>query len=405
MSNENEELNDNGATKALVKEYLPWDLAGQTEFRKYLWNLYSQNSIKIRNLTVNFGKKIVLNNIHLTIHPQEYLVILGPTGAGKTTLLRTIAGLIKPKTGSISLGNFDLLQLPPEDREVAYLPQNYSLFPYLNVRDNVLFSPRVKRTKTEEEMSQLVTEILDMVGLKDRYDAFPNELSGGMMQRCALARAIAADTKIFLLDEPLRALDARLNIQLRTEIRALIKELGITTLHVTHDQDEALAVADRILILKDGKISQMGKPYKIYDKPQNFFAAYFIGESTIFEGDVSEVTEECTFVTLVSGHKLLCKPSELKIGENVKVLVKTEDISVKKSTEEDEDFTDDNSFQGIISDQIFLGKFSNLLIQIKGLPHPLIARISSYDSEIYRIGYEVTVEISPHSLNPYQREN
>ena len=252
-------------------------------------------------------------------------------------------------------------------------------------------------------MSQLVTEILDMVGLKERYDAFPNELSGGMMQRVGLARAIAADTKIFLLDEPLRALDARLNIQLRTEIRALVKELGITTLHVTHDQDEALAVADRILILKDGKLSQMGKPYKIYDKPQNLFSAYFIGESTIFEGEVSEVTEECTFVTLASGHKLLCKPSELKTGEAVKVLVKTEEIIVKKTIKEVE-ITGDNSFQGLISDQIFLGKFTNLIIQIQDLPYPIIARISSYDSEIYKNGTEVTIEISPHSLNPYQRE-
>ena len=392
------EVNDSKEPSTPLPKYSPWDIKGQLEFRKQLWDLYSTNSLKIRNLTVKFGEKTVLDNLHLTIHPKEYLVILGPTGAGKTTLLRTIAGLIKPTQGKIMVGNFDLSSLPAEDREVAYLPQNYSLFPYMNVRDNTLFSPRVKKTKTEKEMTELVTEILDMVGLKERYDAYPNELSGGMMQRVGLARAIAADTKIFLLDEPLRALDARLNIQLRTEIRHLVKDLGITCLHVTHDQDEALSIADRILILKDGKIVQMGKPATIYNRPQSHFAAYFMGESTSLEGEVEEVTEECTIVTLSSKYQLLCKPSELEKGIKVKVLVKTEAINITPIQNIPIDIPDDNTFTGEVSDNIFLGKFTNILVKIKGIETPLIARISSYDIDSFKPGSLVRVKIEPHDL-------
>ncbi|NHJ02903.1 MAG: ABC transporter ATP-binding protein [Candidatus Heimdallarchaeota archaeon] len=374
------------------------------KFRQELWKLYTENSIKIRNLTVKFQEKTVLDNLHLTIHPKEYLVILGPTGAGKTTLLRTIAGLLKPTQGNIVIGNFDITNLPPEDREVAYLPQNYSLFPYMNVRDNVLFSPRVKKTKTDNEMTELVTEVLDMVGLKERYDAFPNELSGGMMQRVGLARAIAADTKIFLLDEPLRALDARLNIQLRTEIRHLVKDLGITCLHVTHDQDEALSIADRILVLKEGKIVQMGKPATIYNRPQNYFAAYFIGESTSLEGVIQEITDECTIVLLPSNHQLICRPSELEKGVKVKILAKTETIDLNPIEDSNHEFQGDNIFTGEVIDRVFLGKFSNILVKIEGMNNPLIARISSYDVDKFKLNSLVQVKIEPHDLTPFLEE-
>ncbi|MHA2073368.1 MAG: ABC transporter ATP-binding protein, partial [Candidatus Hodarchaeales archaeon] len=186
--------------------------------------------LEIKNLKKRFGKLWALDDVNIKIEQGEYIVILGPTGAGKTTLLKIIAGLIKPTSGEIHKNGELITREPPEKRNLAYLPQtsDYSLFPYMNVWENTIFSPRVKGEKPSNEIIALGDEILDMVNLRSRYNAFPHELSGGMKQRVALARAIAADADIFLFDEPLRALDARLRIRLRTEIKKLVTDLKKT---------------------------------------------------------------------------------------------------------------------------------------------------------------------------------
>lgn len=362
--------------------------------------------IKIRKLTVKFGDKTVLDNLHLTIHPEEFLVILGPTGAGKTTLLRTLAGLIKPVSGKISIDGSDISEIYPEDRDMAYLPQTYSLFPYMNVKENVLFSPMVRRSKSEEEMSQLINEVLDMVGLKERFNAYPNELSGGMQQRVALARAIAADMPIFLLDEPLRALDARLRIKLRTELRKIVKDLGITTFYVTHDQEEAFAVADRILILNDGKIVQQGKPNTLYLRPQNFFTSYFIGESNLFEGEVTIANEELTKIKVKSSDfHLICRMNEnIKVGSEVNALIKAELSRVHKITPETPYIEGENTIRGTISDHIFLGKYSNIEVKVKNSNLVIKSKISSYDSNLHPVGQEVFITMEPEDVFIYAME-
>ncbi|MCK4848963.1 MAG: ABC transporter ATP-binding protein, partial [Candidatus Heimdallarchaeota archaeon] len=197
--------------------------------------------ILIENLSKRFGKKNALIDINLLVARGDYVVILGPTGAGKTTLLKIIAGLIPASKGTIYKDGDLLNDVPPEERNLAYLPQtsDYSLFPYMNVWHNTLFSPKMRGEKSIDEINAVGNEVLDLVNLRHRYAALPHELSGGMKQRVALARAIAADADVFLLDEPLRALDARLRIILRTEIKKLVTDLKKTTFHVTHDQEEA----------------------------------------------------------------------------------------------------------------------------------------------------------------------
>ena len=257
--------------------------------------------IVIENLCKRFGKKNALVDINLQINKGSYVVILGPTGAGKTTLLKIIAGLIPASKGSIFKDGELLNVISPEERNLAYLPQtsDYSLFPYMNVWQNTLFSPKMRGEKTVDEINAVGSEVLDLVNLRHRYAAFPHELSGGMKQRVALARAIAADADVFLLDEPLRALDARLRIILRTEIKKLVTDLEKTTFHVTHDQEEALAVADHILIINNGKIVQIGSPEEIYQRPITLFSAFFFGVSNLIPAKLESQEQEKMFFNQV----------------------------------------------------------------------------------------------------------
>ena len=238
--------------------------------------------VSLEGLSKSFGPKRALRDVDLRIADGEYLVVLGPSGAGKTTLLRTIAGLLDPDAGRIVMDGRDVTRFPPDERQVAYMPQVYSLFPQLTVWENTSFSPSVKGWPPSER-DLLAREMLTMVHLIERRDALPRELSGGMQQRCALARALAADAEVLLLDEPLRALDARLRIELRGELRGLIRHVGTTTIHVTHDQEEALTVADRIAVLREGELVEVGPSERVYLQPSSPFVANFLGEMNFFE--------------------------------------------------------------------------------------------------------------------------
>jgi ABC-type Fe3+/spermidine/putrescine transport system ATPase subunit len=199
------------------------------------------------------------DDLNLEVRDGEYLCLLGPTGAGKTTALRIACGLTDPDSGKVFIGGKDVTDLEPERRGTGLLSQTYSLFPQLTVAENILFGPNI-RDLPEEERTRTLANMLDLVRLTKRPDAFPSELSGGMMQRTALARALASGAEVLLFDEPLRALDARLRISLRHELRSLAKSLELTVIHVTHDQDEAMVMADRIALIRNGHILQVGEP-------------------------------------------------------------------------------------------------------------------------------------------------
>ena len=363
--------------------------------------------IVINDLSKRFGKKEVLNNINLEIEKGEYLVILGPTGAGKTTLLKIILGLIPPTKGSIKKSNGVLKGVPPEERNMAYLPQtsDYSLFPYLNVWENSVFAPNMKGEKSIEEIGALGNEVLDLVNLRHRYDAFPVELSGGMKQRVALARAIAADADTFLLDEPLRALDARLRIILRTEIKKLVSDLEKTTLWVTHDQEEALAVADRILILNEGKIVQIGTPKQIYDHPLTLFAAFFFGVTNLVPARlINKKPEKISFIT--GNHDIIAVPANSGKSKNSTspkdeyvLTFKADKVIISRIRDNEETSPlKPNTYLGVIKQVYFLGKWGQVMISIPEFPKLISATISSKKLVEYKIQTKVKISISAEDI-------
>ena len=282
--------------------------------------------VELRNVTKRFGKIVAVDNVSLHIHDKEYFALLGPSGCGKTTLLRLIAGLLKPDEGEIYIDGKLVNDVPPEDRGVGFVFQTFALFPHMNVWDNVTYGPRVKGWG-EEKAARIAHEALEMVLLHERLDAYPNELSGGMMQRVAVARALCAGAKLLLLDEPLGQLDAKVRNQLRYEIRRMAKDLGLTAIHVTHDQAEAMAISDRIAVMRKGKILQVGTPQELYMNPKHIFVANFIGESNFLEGHIKEVKRNSSIVELRGGLELEIEGKPMNEGERVVLAIRPETVS------------------------------------------------------------------------------
>jgi iron(III) transport system ATP-binding protein len=242
--------------------------------------------LRIRNLTKRFGNFTALVNISLDVMAGEFVCFLGPSGCGKTTLLRAIAGLDPQDEGTIEIGGRDVSHLPPAARDFGIVFQSYALFPNLTVAANVGYG-LVNRKMRRVEIDARVEELLKLVGLSEHRSKYPVQLSGGQQQRVALARALATSPGLLLLDEPLSALDARVRLRLRDEIRALQRRLGVTTIMVTHDQEEALSMADRIVVMNHGVIDQVGTPEEIYRKPATAFVADFVGNMTFLDGEVA----------------------------------------------------------------------------------------------------------------------
>ncbi|UCD26743.1 MAG: ABC transporter ATP-binding protein, partial [Candidatus Bathyarchaeota archaeon] len=287
--------------------------------------------VKLVSVTKTFdkGRIVAVDNVDLLVHNKEYLTLLGPSGCGKTTTLRMIAGLVEPDEGEVHIGGNLVTGLPPEDRDIGYVFQEYALFPHMDVWDNVTYGPRVKGWE-ERKRERVGREMLEMVRLYERTDAFPRELSGGMMQRVALARALSAGAKLLLLDEPLGALDAKIRTELRYELRKLVKDLELTAIHVTHDQAEAMAISDRIAVMRKGKILQVGTPQELYLNPQHIFVANFIGEANFLEGFVVEIKDEKLIVELREGLQVQSLDKRHEKGEKVVVAVRPEVLVVEK---------------------------------------------------------------------------
>lgn len=237
-------------------------------------------SVSIRDLTKQFDDVIAVENLDLEVKEGELLVLLGPSGCGKTTTLRMVAGLERATTGRIKLDDDDVTDRPPQDRDIAMVFQNYGLYPHKTVRGNLAF-PLRKTDVAEAEHSSRIDRIASMLDIEDLLEKKPASLSGGQRQRVAVGRALVREPRLLNMDEPLSNLDAKLRVQTRAEIRTLQQELGITTLYVTHDQEEAMSIADRIAILSDGQIVQIGPPEEVYECPRNEFVASFVGEPTM----------------------------------------------------------------------------------------------------------------------------
>ncbi len=343
--------------------------------------------LELQGIRKTFRDLVALEEVNLEVEDGEYLVILGPTGAGKTTLLRVIAGLLRPDRGHLSLDGRSLDRIPPEERGIAYLPQTYSLFNHLTVWENATFGPSV-RGWPPDRIETVGREMLDMVRLFERRASYPRELSGGMQQRAALSRALATNAGVLLLDEPLRALDARLRIELRQELKDLATQLGITTLHVTHDQEEALSVADRILVLRKGRVRQHDRPRTVYEEGADPFVTHFVGEANFFEGTVVERREETTTVHLRNGRRLAVDRVDGDVGEVVVVGVKIDRCALSPNGD------GENALPAVVQRILFGGKRTTLEVALEGLDEAKV-KLSSVEAAAFREGQRVTFSFPP----------
>ena len=295
------------------------------------------SGVTLRDVSVAFDGVPALSDVSLSVADGEFFTLVGPSGCGKTTTLRTVAGFRTPDTGVVEIAGEDATGRPPEERNVGVVFQNYALFPHMSVRENVAYGLRFRDppggVTTDERVADLL-ELVDMAGTGDRD---PEALSGGQQQRIALARALAPGPDVLLLDEPLSALDARLRERLRVVIRDIQQDQGITTIYVTHDQAEALAISDRVAVIADGGVEQVGPPEEIYREPATRFVAEFVGDNNLFEGAVSagdppEVTIDGTTLTLpetdLASGSDLASEAGLASGRNVVLSVRPEDIAV-----------------------------------------------------------------------------
>jgi ABC-type Fe3+/spermidine/putrescine transport system ATPase subunit len=313
------------------------------------------------NVSKRFRNISAINNLDLEVKDGEYLCVLGPTGSGKTTLLKIIAGLVKPDKGEIYINNKLANNVPPQERNTAFVPQNYALFPHLSTLQNVAFGPTSKGIGTEEA-NRISMKMLEMTRLAGRADSQPNELSGGMQQRLALARGLASDANLLLLDEPLGALDARIRVELRYKIRDLVKERGFTAIHVTHDQEEAMIVGDRIAVLRQGQIQQVNVPPKIYNEPQSIFVASFVGGANFLEGFVVDRDHQGAWVQLRNRFIARVREIDFSPGEKVVLAVREEQTTMVKQVGEEQEI---NFFPGTVQSASFLGNSTAFEVLLK----------------------------------------
>ena len=310
------------------------------------------NIIELKGISVSFDDEVVLDGTDLSIKDGEFITLLGPSGCGKTTTLRIIAGFLDPDCGEVFFDGKKINGVPPYKRQVNTIFQRYALFPHLNVYENIAFGMRVKKMP-EKEIEVQVKEMLRLVNLEGFEKRKINTLSGGQQQRVAIARAIANKPKVLLLDEPLAALDLKLRKDMQKELRRMQQQLGITFIFVTHDQEEALTMSDRVVVMNEGKIQQVGTPKDIYNEPQNAFVADFIGESNIVDGIMKK-----DFCVALSGHDFECLDSGFGECEAVDVVVRPEDVDIVSCEK--------GMLQGTVTSVAFLGVHYEIIVDIGG---------------------------------------
>ena len=334
--------------------------------------------IELKNISKNFEDQQVLKGIDLNIYENEFLTLLGPSGCGKTTLLRIIGGFEEPSNGQLIFDGKDISKVPPYKREVNTVFQKYALFPFLNVADNIAFGLNLKKMD-KDVIEKKVSKMLELVGLKGFEKRDVTLLSGGQQQRVAIARALVNEPKVLLLDEPLGALDAKLRKDMQTELKKIQKEVGITFIFVTHDQEEALSMSDTIVVLNDGVIQQIGTPMDIYNEPQNRFVAEFIGESNIIEGNM---IKDC--LVNFDGIDWECVDKGFKDNEDIEVVLRPEDMDVVEP--------EAGKVSGTIISKVFMGVHYEYLVETKNRDYKV------HTTENYEIGKKVGLTIDTFDI-------
>lgn len=349
--------------------------------------------VRIRHLKKSYGDNPILHDINLDIADGEFLTLLGPSGCGKTTLLRLLSGFEMPDSGMIELEGVDIANFPAEKRPINTVFQQYALFPHMNVYDNIAYGLKLKKV-AKAEIDVRVREALAMVQLEHTINRRPQDLSGGQQQRIAIARAVVNRPKMLLLDEPLSALDAKMRVQMQSELKRLQRELGITFVFVTYYQEEALSMSDRIAVMKGGCFQQIDTPIGIYESPANLFTANFIGETNLFKARVLDVFDNQIKVEVTEQQdgyhpiRTLPKPKfDVKIGDTVNLLLRPEDIRVYYTNE------NHDGLVGHVIDSAYKGSTLDSVIELKNGNR---IKASEYFNEDdpnfnYKVGQEVRV--------------
>ena len=341
--------------------------------------------VRLEGLSRHYGPVVALDHLDLTLQPGELIALLGPSGCGKTTTLRLLAGLEDADTGRITVGGRDLTRVSAAKRDMGMVFQAYSLFPHMTVRQNVAFGLRLRKVSAAQRDKRAI-EMLDLVGLSTQADRYPHQLSGGQQQRVALARALAIEPQVLLLDEPLSALDAKVRAQLRDEIRRIQLDVGITTLFVTHDQEEALAIADRVGVMREGRLEQLAPPTEVYSRPATSFVAEFVGLSNRLAGEVrgGEV--------IVRGCRLPLVERDTPDGQVV-ALVRPEAVSLASNAPEPGTEAGSGPLTGTVIAITFLGATSRVTVDLGDTR--VMAQLPTSEASALTAGSRVVLAIRP----------
>lgn len=335
--------------------------------------------VKLENFCKSYGKREIIKDLNLEVYEGEFLTLLGSSGCGKTTILRSIAGIDNVTSGKIYLDGDDVTNLDATKREVNTIFQNYALFPHMTVEENIGFGLKMKGVD-KNKIKKRVKDMLELVRLKGYENRFPSQLSGGEQQRVSIARGLINKPKVLLLDEPISALDLKLKKQMQVELKQLQRKTGITFIYVTHNQDEALTMSNRIVLLKNGKIEQIDTPENIYRHPSSKYVADFIGESTIFNATVDRIEPNYTFCTLENKYKIKIRSNDYKIDEKLQIVFRPEDVRL--STKEKEL----QSLSIIIKENIYDGSLTKVIAEMDNKETKISV---DKDGKIYDIGTEL----------------
>jgi spermidine/putrescine transport system ATP-binding protein len=341
------------------------------------------NVVELHGVSKSIHDHDILQDINLEVRNGEFLTLLGPSGCGKTSLLRLISGFDDPTTGHIMIDGKNVSGLPPHLRHVHTVFQSYALFPHMTVFDNIAFGLRCKKLP-DTEIEKRVAEVLKIVKLEKYVNRKPDQLSGGQQQRVAIARAIVNRPLVLLLDEPLSSLDYRLRKTMQIELKQLQRKLGITFIFVTHDQEEALSMSDRVVIMHEGKIEQIGTPRQVYEEPQNLTVAKFIGEVNMFDSEIVAIDGKRITVDIHGKRRVAKSARQFEIGQKVHVLVRPEDLRVWGQAEVDD--TSD-MFPGVVEEVIYKGTTLDLMVRLSN--NHLVASTQFFDEDDDRLEYTI----------------
>ncbi|NLC42447.1 MAG: ABC transporter ATP-binding protein [Erysipelothrix sp.] len=335
--------------------------------------------IQFENIIKEFDGQLVLKGINLDIYENEFVTLLGPSGCGKTTLLRILGGFLEQNEGKVYFDGIEISKVPAYKREINTVFQRYALFPHMNVFDNIAFGLNIKKV-SKDVITQKVTRILELVNLQGYEERAVTLLSGGQQQRVAIARALVNEPNVLLLDEPLGALDLKLRQEMQVELKKIQKEVGITFIYVTHDQEEALTMSDKIVVMNNGEIQQIGTPIDIYNEPENRFVADFIGESNIFDGVMID-----DYRVFFDGKEFECVDYGFNDEEEVDVVLRPEDLDIVEK--------DQGKLPGVVKSILFKGVHYEIVVETE------MREYIVHTTDLVDIGKEVSLDFYPEDIH------